>query len=124
MADYTTLSDVLHDLLLDRDSDVAAVMDRHLSPDYQHSVNGFWSTRAEFKALVRRLRQTITGGTIRVHEELRHATTYAEWHTLELATQDSEQQVEAFAVGEYTPDGRFLVALTAVGAGASARPPR
>lgn len=109
MTHYTTLRDILRDLLLDSDSDVAAMMDKHLAPDYKHCVNGAWSTRAEFEALVRRLRQTITGGTIHVHEELRHGSVYAERHTVELATVgDGSQKMEAFAIGEYAPDGRFL----------------
>src|SRR6266567_8394461 len=106
MTHHTTLRDVLHDLLLDRDSDITVMMGRHLSPDYTHCVNGAWSTRADFEALVRQLRQTITGGTIRVHEKLRQGTTYAERHTLELATADGDkQEVEACAIGEYAPDG-------------------
>jgi hypothetical protein len=49
------------------------------------------------------------GGTIRVHEELRHGTVYAERHTVELATVGGgSQKMEAFAIGEYAPDGRFL----------------
>jgi hypothetical protein len=85
------------------------MMDRHLSPDYRHCVNGIWSTRADFEALVRQLRQTIASGTIRVHEELRQGTTYAERHTLELVMADGDKQnMEAFAIGEYAPDGRFL----------------
>ena len=109
MSHHTTMREALRDLLLSPGTDVADAMNRHFDPAYTHSINETWSTRAQYAAQIAQVRATLSHGTIEVHQELRQGTTYAERHTLELATADgSKQRLEVFIFGEYAPDGRFF----------------
>lgn len=103
MSHHTTMREALHDLLLSPGTDVADAMDRHFDPAYSHSINGTWSTRAQYPAQVAQVRATLSDGTIEVHQELRQGTSNAERHTLELAMTDGRP---AGAVKTILPPGR------------------
>jgi hypothetical protein len=84
------------------------VLDRFYAPDYTHRSDGQTIDRAEFAAMVARVRGQVAGGSVTVVDELRDGSAYAERHRFHLVLADGSTQDQEIAIfGTLAEDGRF-----------------
>ncbi|MEZ0354312.1 hypothetical protein [Mycobacterium sp. pR1184] len=104
-----SFADALRELLFCRHRAVDDVMNAFFAQDYEHRDNGKTLTRAEFAELVAIARTDVTHGEVFTLEEFRFWNRYAARLVLRVHKVDeSTVHVEAYAIGQYAIDGRFL----------------
>jgi hypothetical protein len=104
-----SLADALRELLFCRHRTVDDVMNAFFAQEYQHRDNGKAFTRAEFADLAALARSEVAHGDVFTLEEFRFWNRYATRFVLELNKIDgSNEHVEAYAIGQYAIDGKFL----------------
>jgi hypothetical protein len=104
-----SFADALRELLFCRHRTVDDVMNAFFDQDYEHRDNGKTFTRAEFADLATIARSEVAHGDVFALEEFRFWNRYATRLVLEVKKVDgSTEHVEAYAIGQYAIDGRFL----------------
>jgi hypothetical protein len=104
-----SFADALRELLFCRHRTVDDVMNAFFAQDYEHRDNGKTFTRAEFADLAMIARSEVAHGDVFTLEEFRFWNRYATRLVLEVNKVDgSIEHVEAYAIGQYAIDGRFL----------------
>jgi hypothetical protein len=105
---YARISDALRALVFEPGADLDQVLDRYYAPDFTYRADGKTLDRAEFAAMVARVRSQVAGGTVTVLDELRDGSTYAERHVFHLTLKNGATQDREVAIfGTFAPDGRF-----------------
>jgi hypothetical protein len=105
---HTDIRSALTDLLFQPELDLAAAVDRHFAPDYRQRTDGKWDERDAFVEHIAHLRSVLTGGRVRVLDEICDGARYADRHVVEVTKRDgSSVEMEVYVFGEFAADGRF-----------------
>jgi hypothetical protein len=105
----TTIKALLEDLLTGRRFSAEEAVDLHFAPSFRQRVNGSWTDRAGFLAVIVGLRDSLTRVDIEVLDEFVDGDRYAERHVLDLTMRGGEQvRQEVYAFGRLDPDGRIV----------------
>ena len=104
----TDMRSALTDLLFRPELDLATAADRHFAPDYRQRTDGTWDERDGFIEHIAHLRSVVANGTVRILDEFRDGTRYADRHVVEIVKRDgSRVEMEVYVFAELAADGRF-----------------
>jgi hypothetical protein len=104
----TGMAAVLDELLNERDTPVAEVMNRHFAPGYRQRTDGVWADRDQVERNLTRIRAALRSVRIELLDELTDGRAYADRHVLTVEMTDGTAQTrESYLFGRRAEDGRF-----------------